>query len=439
MLRSIRKFSINPDISQVGKIKVATIKVPTPTTSLGVWFKTGSAFENLDNNGTAHFLEHLLFKGTQKTSQAELEKFAEHNGVPFAAFTTREQTCYSAHALASKSEKAFQHLAEMVSIPALEKNAIENEKSVIKREMEEIAKDQMETAFDHLHSIAYNGHTLGYTILGQAEVVEQMSQDKLRDFHQEHYSQDNAVVTVVGDVEHSKVAEWVSKYLKLPEAETHAVPSAKFIGSDGRFRHDDMKIAHLALAVEGPSHNSPDYIPMLIASSLLGQWDRSLGAASKLSSPLSQQYSKYNIANSYMGFYATYAKSGLFGYYIQSEAKDYLDQVINFAQKEMLKYSLSITDAQLKKAKEATKYLLAKNQDGNALLMEDLGRQLTCFENYTDPVTLQIKIDNVSADELSKTISKYVYDKDVALVGIGPLELMSDYNRVRSAMNLLRY
>ena len=441
MFRAIRSYAISPKISLVDKIKVATIKVPTPTTSLGIWYKTGSAYENPDNNGTAHFLEHLLFKGSKNTSQPQLEQFAEHNGVPFTAFTTREQTCYAASALASKSEEAFKHLAEMTSQPLLDSKAIENEKHVILREMEEIAKDQMETIFDHLHAIAYNGHSLGYTILGSENVVNNMNRQTLVDFHEQHYSKENAIVTVVGNVEHETVEKWVSSYLSksLPSSQPLTIPEVKFLGSDARFRHDDMKVAHLAFAVEGPGHNHPDYIPMLVASTLLGQWDKSLGAASKLASPLSQKFAKYNLANSYMGFYATYQKSGLFGYYLQSENKEYLDQVIALAQKEMLGYSLNLTESDVQRAKQATKHLVMKQQDGNALLIEDLGRQLSCFDSYTDPITLQVKIDNVSKEQLQSVLSKYVYDKDVALVGIGPLEMMPDYNRVRAAMNWLKY
>eukprot|EP00835_Amoeboradix_gromovi_P004230 NODE_317_length_11122_cov_0.359521.p1 type:complete len:441 gc:universal NODE_317_length_11122_cov_0.359521:8828-10150(+) len=436
---AIRKYGIAPEISMVGKIKVASIKIPTPSAALGIWYKTGSAFESSDNNGTAHFLEHLLFKGSKNTSQAQLEEFAEHNGVSFTAFTTREQTCYAANALKSKSEAAFRHLAEMTSAPLLDSNAIENEKHVILREMEEIGKDQMETIFDHLHAVAYNNQSLGYTILGTDDVVKSMNKSTLRDFHQQHYSQENAVVTVVGDIEHSTLCQWVSKYLNLPSCEPLTVPDASFLGSDARFRHDDMKIAHMAFAVQGPSHNHPDYIPMLVASSLLGQWDKSLGAASKLSSPLAQKFAKYDLANSYMGFYATYNKSGLFGYYIQSENKESLDQVISLAQVELLSYHLNLKDSDVARAKQATKHLLMKQQDGNALLMEDLGRQLTCFDGYTDPLTLQIKIDHVSRQDIVDVLAKYVYDKDIALVGIGPLELMPDYNRVRASMNWLKY
>lgn len=122
-----------------------------------MWIDAGSRFETDKTNGTAHFLEHLAFKGTGKRSQGGLELEVENLGAHLNAYTSREQTVYYAKAFRNDVPKAVDILSDILQNSKLEAGAVEREKDVILREQEEVDKMMEEVVFDHLHSVAFQG------------------------------------------------------------------------------------------------------------------------------------------------------------------------------------------------------------------------------------------------------------------------------------------
>lgn len=139
--------------------------------SVGVWIDTGSVYENAKNNGVAHFVEHMSFKGTDKRTQQGLEVEVENMGARLNAYTSREQTTFFANCFNHDAPKAVDILSDMMQNAKFDEQAIENERGVINREAEEIETMDEEVIMDHLHSVAFQGHPLGYTILGNVQVV----------------------------------------------------------------------------------------------------------------------------------------------------------------------------------------------------------------------------------------------------------------------------
>jgi processing peptidase subunit beta len=131
-----------------------------------LWIDAGSRYENDQNNGVAHFLEHMAFKGTDKRSQTDLELEIENLGAHLNAYTSREQTVFYAKCLREDVPKALEILADIIQNSKLGENEIERERGVILREMQEVETNLQEVVFDHLHAVAYQGTSLGRTILG---------------------------------------------------------------------------------------------------------------------------------------------------------------------------------------------------------------------------------------------------------------------------------
>ena len=136
-------------------IRVATEDSGIPTCTVGVWIDAGSRYETLQNNGVAHFLEHMAFKGTSKRSQTQLELEIENMGAHLNAYTSREQTVYYAKCLSRDLPRAMEILADIIQNSKFGEEEIERERGVILREMQEVETNLQEVVFDHLHSVAF--------------------------------------------------------------------------------------------------------------------------------------------------------------------------------------------------------------------------------------------------------------------------------------------
>ena len=148
------------------QLRVASESTGGATATVGVWIDTGSRYETDANNGVAHFLEHMAFKGTKKRSQLALEVEVENMGAQLNAYTSREQTVYYAKVLKEDVPKAVELLSDILTNSTFSAAAVERERDVILREMEEVESMTEEVIFDMLHEVAYVGTPLARTILG---------------------------------------------------------------------------------------------------------------------------------------------------------------------------------------------------------------------------------------------------------------------------------
>ena len=261
-------------------MRVATETTPhAETATVGVWIDAGSRYETAANNGTAHFLEHMAFKGTAKRTTAGLEEEIENMGGHLNAYTSREQTTYYAKVFKKDVSKAVDILSDILQNSSLEQAHVERERGVILREMEEVEKEVEEVLFDHLHATAFQHTGLGRTILGSAENVRNITRDDLAKYIKEHYTAPRMVLVGTGAVEHDdlvKLAE--SAFANVPTTGADVATLVKndpahFTGSDVRIRDDDMTTASFCVAFKGAPWNSPDAVPLMVMQAMLGSWD----------------------------------------------------------------------------------------------------------------------------------------------------------------------
>merc|ERR1719310_2183836 len=151
------------------KLRVASESTGGETATLGMWIDTGSRYETDANNGVAHFLEHMAFKGTTKRTQLQLETEVENMGAHLHAYTSREQTVYYAKVLKKDVPQAVEILSDILTNSTFSQAAVERERDVILREMEEVESMTEEVIFDMLHEAAYVGTPLARTILGPVQ------------------------------------------------------------------------------------------------------------------------------------------------------------------------------------------------------------------------------------------------------------------------------
>ncbi|KAI8816059.1 Metalloenzyme, LuxS/M16 peptidase-like protein [Fimicolochytrium jonesii] len=412
------------------------------TATVGVWIDAGSRFETEKTNGTAHFLEHMAFKGTKSRTQVQLETQIENIGGHLNAYTSREQTVYYAKSLSSDVGTSVEILSDILQGSTLSNDAIERERDVILREAEEVDKQKEEVVFDHLHASAFQRSALGRTILGPSKNIKSITREDLVAYISSNYTPERMVLAAAGGVDHDalvKLAEQHFGKMARGAAVKARQSKAKFVGSDVRARFDEHPTAHVALAVEGVSWTSPDYWALLVAQSIIGSWDRSLGAAPHVSSKLAQALHKYGLANSFMSFNTSYSDTGLFGVYAVTENHMHLDDLVHHIQQEWHRLAMSISEAEVFRAKNQLKTSLLLALDGTTPIAEDIGRQMLVYGKRLTPWEIDGLIEKVTAADVMKVAKQYIYDQEVCMVGYGPIEALPDYNRVRSAMSPIYY
>lgn len=189
------------------------------------------------------------------------------------------------------------------------------------------------------------------------------------------------------------------------------------------------------MAVEGASWTSPDYWPLLVAQSVIGSWDKSLGASRHSSSRLAQDFAKHDFANSFTAFTTSYSDTGLFGTYVVSENFGHLDDMTHALQQEWHRLCTAVTEAEVFRAKNQLKTSLLLSLDGTTPIAEDIGRQMLVYGKRLSPWEIDGLIESVTAKDVMRVCQEYIYDREVAVVGYGPVEGLQDYNRIRSAMS----
>ena len=262
-------------------LRVATEDSGAATATVGLWIDAGSRYETDANNGVAHFLEHMAFKGTAKRSQTDLELEVENLGAHLNAYTSREQTVFYAKCLSKDVPKAVEILGDIIQNSKLGEAEIERERGVILREMQEVESNLQEVVFDHLHATAYQGTPLGNTILGPTKNIKSISRQDLKDYIETHYTTPRIVLSAAGGVKHNDLVKLAEKELtKLKNSFDGKAPilsPCRFTGSEVRVRDDTLPLAHIAIAVEGCGWTDQDNVPLMVANTLIGAWDRSQG------------------------------------------------------------------------------------------------------------------------------------------------------------------
>jgi len=412
-----------------------------PTCTVGLWMDVGSRYETDRNNGVAHFLEHMAFKGTASRNQHQLELEIENMGAHLNAYTSREQTVYYAKAFSSDLPKAVEILADIIQNSTLGELEIEREKSVILREMQEVETNTQEVVFDLLHETAYQGTPLGRTILGPTGNIKNMQRSDLADFVKTHYKAPRIILAAAGGVDHNQLVELAQKHLggadsgfvgEIPELNT-----CRFTGSEIRLRDDSMPLAHVALAVEGVGWADPDNIPLMIASTIVGSWDRTLGCGPNTGSNLGRMVGQLGCGHSFQSFNTCYTDTGLWGIYFVCDRME-IDEMQWQAQNEWMRLCNVVTEQEVNRAKNILRANLLLQLDGSTPICEDIGRQMLCYGRRIPLPELEARIESVDADVVREVCNKYIYDRCPAVAGVGPVEALPDYNRTRAQMYWLR-
>ncbi|GAB4827370.1 hypothetical protein Ancab_034257 [Ancistrocladus abbreviatus] len=426
-------------------LRVATeSNLAARTATVGVWIDAGSRFESEETNGTAHFLEHMIFKGTEKRTARELEEEIENMGGHLNAYTSREQTTYFAKVMDKDVNKALDILADILQNSTFEEHRITRERDVILREMEEVEGQTEEVIFDHLHATAFQYTPLGRTILGPAQNIRTITKAHLQNYISTHYNAPRMVIAASGAVKHEEIVEQVKKlFTKLSSDPTTASQlvakePAIFTGSEVRMIDDDIPLAQFAVAFNGASWTDPDSIALMVMQSMLGSWNKSAGGGKHMGSELAQRVGINEIAESMMAFNTNYKDTGLFGVYAIAKP-DCLDDLAWAIMHEISKLCYRVSDPDVTRARNQLKSSLLLHIDGTSPVAEDIGRQLLTYGRRIPFAELFARIDAVDASTVKRVANRFINDRDIAIAAMGPIQGLPDYNWFRRRTYWNRY
>lgn len=252
-------------------LRIITEPMPgLASVSVGIWVLAGGRHERPEQNGIAHFLEHMAFKGTKTRSALQIAEAIEDVGGYINAYTSREMTAFYARVLGADVPLALDVISDIVLNPVFDQREIEVERNVILQEIGQTLDTPDDIIFDWLQEAAYPDQAMGRTILGPAEKVSHFGREDLSRFVGEHYGPDQMILAAAGDVDHAAIVKQAEAIFGgLSPVRQPAPQLARWVGSERRELRD-LEQVHFALAFEGPTYRDPDLYTAQVYTTAMG-------------------------------------------------------------------------------------------------------------------------------------------------------------------------
>ncbi|WP_367649552.1 M16 family metallopeptidase [Paenibacillus sp. NEAU-GSW1] len=393
-------------------LRVIVEYLPTfRSVSFGIWVKTGSRNETPENNGVSHFVEHMLFKGTNNRSAKDIADLFDGIGGNVNAFTSKEYTCYFAKVLDEHLPIAVDALADMFFESKLDPEELAKEKNVILEEISMYEDTPDDKVHDEASRAAYGDHPLAYSILGLEERLTAMNSDSLRSYMNDTYTIANTVISVAGNVEEQKLLELLEKHFgRFSNQGSTAIVEAPSFHGDYVFFKKKTEQNHLCLSFPGCSISDPKLYAMILLNNALGG-----GMSSRLFQEIRE---KRGLAYSVYSYHTSYADTGLFTVYAGTAPKQ-TKEVLDLTMEQLEELAVKgLGEDELHRGKEQLKGSLILSLESTSSRMNRLGKnELMLGRHYTLDELLQ-RIDNVTMDDLRQMTERMLsVPFAVAMVG----------------------
>ncbi|WOV85326.1 pitrilysin family protein [Sporosarcina jeotgali] len=369
--------------------------------SLGIWVKAGSAEEMAGEEGIAHFIEHMLFKGTATFTAKEIAQQFDRFGGDINAFTTKEATCFYATVLEDRAEDAARILADMLLNSKLDETEMAKEKSVIIDELASVEDSPEEDADERLWALMYPNHPIGRPIGGTPDRVQSFTKQNLITFMDRFYTPDRIVISVAGNFENtllSAVEQLFGSFSKPISNEPRPVLApADFKSGNGR-KAKDIEQSHLFLGYPGLPLKHTDIYSLALLDSILG---------GTMSSRLFQEVrEEKGLAYSVYSYYASHAEEGAFviGCAASPENEQQLFDTVQSVIHELIEHG--VTADELRNAKEQMRGSYLIGLESTEARMHRNGNNELLLGEHTSEEDIIAKIQAVTADDIAKMAIK---------------------------------
>lgn len=396
------------------------------TVSIGAWVGVGTRHEPAGDNGVAHLLEHMAFKGTERRSALDIAQEIEAVGGHMNAYTSRENTAFYAKVLADDAPLALDVISDILQHSTFDQEELSRERAVVLQEIGQALDTPDDIIFDHFQETAYPAQAIGRPVLGLADVVARLGQDSLRGYMGRHYSPGRMVVSAAGKIDHERLVALAARaFTALPGngGDPESDP-ADYRGGD--FREDrDLEQVHLLLGFEAIGFRDPDHYTGLLLSTLLGG-----GMSSRLFQEVRE---KRGLVYSIYSFLSSYSDGGLLGIYAGT-GEDEVAELIPVVCDEMVKLRDGIEAAELKRAQTQLKASILMGRESSGARAEQLAQQMLAFGRPIPTEEIVGKIEAVTLDDLSRLARRLVAGPPT-LATLGPISGVEDLDRLKSRLS----
>ncbi len=394
-------------------LRIVTETMPgLASAAVGLWVTAGGRHERPEQNGIAHFLEHMAFKGTKRRTALQIAEEIEDVGGYINAYTSREMTAYYARVLEADVPLAMDVIADIVLNPLFDKKEIEVERHVILQEIGQALDTPDDIIFDWLQEAAYPDQAMGRTILGPAERVSSFQRKDLQAFVASHYGPERMILSGAGAVDHAQLVEIAERLFgHLKPAQPPTPEPARWQGVERR-EVKDLEQVHFAMGFRGPAYRDADMHTAQVYATAVGG-----GMSSRLFQKVREErglcYSIYAQAGSY-------EDTGMLTIYAGTSAEE-IGDLGAITMDELKRAADDMSEAEVARAKAQLKAGLLMGLESPSARAERMARYLTIWGRVPGLREATAEIEAVSTADVRAFGRRIVVDGDPALALYGPV------------------
>jgi len=394
-------------------IRVISERIPyASSVSLGIWVANGSRHERRELNGVAHFIEHLLFKGTERRSALDIAREIDSVGGVLNAFTSREYVCYYAKVLDKFLPKAVDLLTDLFLNSTFDPEEIEKERRVVLQEINMMEDTPDDLIHDLFHQHFWTGHPLGMSILGDAESVSGLTRDSIVAYKDQMYRGDDIIVSAAGNLTHEELLRQVEAYLTgIPGGNGRSASPLPAYERRIELIEKDLEQVHVCLGVKGVQQNHPQRYDAFIMNAILG---------GSMSSRLFQEVrEKSGLAYSVYSYIASHADAGSLVVYAGASPEN-RDELLGIMLREVSRFKAEpVPEPQLDAAREQLKGNLLLSLESSDNRMSRLAKNEIYFGTPLPLAEIMEGFDQVSAASIQRLAKETLDDSALTLVMLG--------------------
>jgi len=396
-------------------IQVVTEEIPSVhSVSVGIWVEAGSRDERSEENGISHFIEHMLFKGTQRRSARQIAKEIDAVGGILNAFTSKEFSSFYAKVMAEHLPVALDLLFDLYLNSLFAAEELEKERQVIVQEINMVEDTPDEYIHDLFSQSFWPHHPLGLPILGRLNTISRMDRRTLKGFFLKHYLHIPPIIVAAGKLKHEDLLRPVQEALRKirprpKERKIHPPRPHPQI----QVKNKQLEQVHLLLGTQGFSVVHPRRYAFTILNTILGG-----GMSSRLFQEVRE---KRGLAYSVYSFASSFVDSGLLGVYVGT-GDHTLNRVLQVILREMKRLAEnSIRPKELRSAKEQLKGNLLLSLESTDSRMSRLAKNEIFFHRFVSTEEIIEGIEKVSAEEIGSLAQEIFRPDSFSLTVLGPV------------------
>lgn len=381
--------------------------------ALGIFIRNGSINETSKSNGISHFIEHMLFKGTNKRTSKDIAEEMDNIGGQLNAFTAKEYTCYYARVLDTHIDTAIDVLTDMIFNSKFDSIDIEKESKVILEEINMYEDSPDDIVFTKLQKEIWQNSPLAHNVLGTKENVSSFKRQDFIEYMNNKYVGENIVVAIAGSFDKEKILEVIKqKMSSMPKGKANLEADKHYIYTPSRTKvYKDIEQLHLAIVFDGISIKDKYNYSMSLLNAIIGG-----GMSSILFQKVREEH---GIAYSIYSYNNSYVNNGLFNIYVALN-KSQLDKTVNIIYKEIANLKNNkITNQQIEKTKEQLKSNYIMGLESTSNRMSSIGRSKVLVNKIKTPDEIIQEVDLIKKEDIDYLIDK-VFNMDkmsISLVG----------------------